>query len=225
MSLYITSTPIGNLEDVSFRGVRILNEVDFILCEDTRVTKKLLNRYDIKTPTISYHKYSNLNKTKKITELLKAGKQLALVSDAGTPLISDPGQLLIRAVRKDIPNIKIITIPGPSALISAISLSGFPADEFIFLGFLPHKKGREKKFLEIQTSKKTIIFYESPHRLIKTLNKLCDILSSTRKVAVFGELTKIHEKSFIGNPNDILKTLSNNTKLQKGEFTIVVEGT
>ena len=156
---YVVATPIGNLEDITFRAVRILKEVDLILCEDTRVTKKLLNKYEIKTPTLSYHQYSKISKIEKIFDLINEDKNIALVSDAGTPAISDPGSFLVSEVKKKFGNkVKIIPIPGASALISALSVSGVIADNFVFLGFLPHKKGRETLFKEIAETKKTVVF-------------------------------------------------------------------
>src|SRR3989344_765243 len=179
-TLYIVATPIGNLEDITLRALRVLKEVDLILCEDTRVTKRLLEKYEIKTPTMSYHAQSKLSKVEKIFALLEEGKNLALVSDAGTPTISDPGCLLVSQIRQhfmsrsnlDIEEVKIAPIPGPSAVLAALSISGFPSSEFLFLGFLPHKKGRETLFKEIAVSKRTVVFYESPHRIIKTLESL-----------------------------------------------------
>jgi 16S rRNA (cytidine1402-2'-O)-methyltransferase len=171
--LYIIATPIGNMEDVTLRAIRILGEVDTILCEDTRETKKLLQRYEINKPTLSYHAQSKLSKVEKIFELLQAGRDLALVSDAGTPTISDPGCMLVDQVRAEFgADVEIIPIPGASAVLSALSVSGFPTSEFVFLGFLPHKKGRETLFREITSSKRTVVFYESPHRMEKTLASL-----------------------------------------------------
>src|SRR3989304_10154524 len=171
--LYIIATPIGNLEDITLRAIRVLKEVDMILCEDTRMTQKLLQKYDIKTPTLSYHSHSGLAKVEKIFELLEEGKNLALVSDAGTPTISDPGVLLVSQVKEKFgQEVSIVPIPGPSAVISALSASGLPSSDFLFLGFLPHKKGRETLFKEIAVSKRTVVFYESPHRILKTLESL-----------------------------------------------------
>ncbi|KKQ58884.1 MAG: Ribosomal RNA small subunit methyltransferase I [Parcubacteria group bacterium GW2011_GWC1_38_17] len=174
MKLYIVATPIGNLEDISFRAIRILNEVDLVLCEDTRVTKILLERYEIKKPILSYHQHSKLQKIDYIINLLKEGKNLALVSDAGTPGISDPGQRLIGKVLEELGGeIKIEPIPGPNAAIAALSISGFDTDEFLFLGFPPHKKGRQTFFVNIleESQKRTVVFYESTHRIIKALEQ------------------------------------------------------
>jgi len=177
-TLYIVATPIGNLKDITFRAIEVLKSVDTILCEDTRETGKLLSHYEISKPTLSFHSHSGLSKYDKVLELFKAGKDLALVTDAGTPGISDPGVALVSFIRKeckdDIVNweIKIEVIPGASAITSALSIAGIPSDEFTFIGFLPHKKGRETKISEILSSDRTYVFYESPHRVMKTLEKL-----------------------------------------------------
>ncbi|MFH1173463.1 MAG: 16S rRNA (cytidine(1402)-2'-O)-methyltransferase, partial [bacterium] len=160
--LYIVATPIGNLEDITLRALRILKEVDLVACEDTRQTRKLLDHYDIKTGTVSYHQHSRVQKIDWLVEQLQAGKNIALVSDAGTPGISDPGFKLVEAAQQA--DIKVETIPGPSAVIAAASVAGLPVDKFVFLGFPPHKKGRETFFKNLINEDKTIIFYESPHR-------------------------------------------------------------
>src|SRR3989344_6074911 len=169
---YVVATPIGNMGDITFRAIEILKEVDLILCEDTRETKKILQKYAINKPTMSYHTQSKLAKIDKIFELLEEGKNLALVSDAGTPTISDPGAMLISKIKENLGDIEIIPIPGASAVIAALSASGLPAHEFTFLGFLPHKKGRKSLFKEIAESKRTMVFYESPHRILKKLVSL-----------------------------------------------------
>jgi 16S rRNA (cytidine1402-2'-O)-methyltransferase len=229
---YVVATPIGNLGDITFRAVETLKNVDMILCEDTRTTKNLLDKYDIKKPTMSYHAQSKLAKTDKIFELLKEGKDLALVSDAGTPTISDPGAMLIAKIREcqresltgvsRMPlDIEVIPIPGVSAVITALSAAGFPTHEFTFLGFLPHKKGRETLFKEIAEAKRTIVFYESPHRILKTLeslNKFCP----NKKVCIARELTKIYEEFKTGSPVELLEYLTKNPIKQKGEFTVLV---
>jgi len=188
--LYIVATPIGNLEDITLRALRVLKEVDFILCEDTRQTKKLLDRYKIYTLTLSYHQHSKLKKLDEIKELLKEGKNLALVSDAGTPGISDPGNKLVRFLADNKIDVKISPIPGPSAIISALSVSGFPTDNFVFLGFVPHKKRRQTFFKNLVQEKKTAVFYESPHRIMKTLGSLKEYLPE-QEIVVCRELTKI----------------------------------
>jgi len=222
---YIIGTPIGNLEDVTLRAIRILKEVDLILCEDTRVTKRLLERYEIKTRTESYHAQSAFSKIEKILALLKAGKNLALVSDSGTPTISDPGSHLVSLVREGFGGeVEIIPIPGPSAVTAALSASGFPASDFLFLGFLPHKKGREKLFKEITTSKRTAVFYESPHRIMKTFASLKKYLAPERKIFIARELTKIYEEGILGTTEELTSYFEKNTEKIKGEFVVVVEG-
>lgn len=227
-TLYIVATPIGNLEDITLRAIRVLKEVDLILCEDTRVTGKLLQKYGIKTPTVSYHSHSKLSKVEKIFSLFLEGKNLALVSDAGTPAISDPGVLLISQIREQASNVKgqqlnvsIVPIPGPSAVIAALSVSGFPSSDFLFLGFLPHKKGRETLFKEIAESKRTVVFYESPHRIMKTLVSLDKALGK-REIAIARELTKIHEEIVSGTPGELLVYLNNNKEKIRGEFVVMV---
>lgn len=227
-NLYVVATPIGNLEDISFRAVRILKQVDLILCEDTRRTKIILDHYQISKPLLSYHQHTRFKRINYILDLLQQGKNLALVSEAGTPGISDPGNQLIEIISKRLPLINIIPIPGPSALIAALSISGFPTDRFIFLGFPPHKKGREKFFQEIADSKYTIVFYESPHRVIKTL---CDLyrdwhklgVLSERKIVVCRELTKKFETIYRGNLEEVIEKVKKDKML--GEYTIVISKT
>ena len=220
-SFFIVSTPIGNMSDITFRAIETLKEVDLILCEDTRETKKILNKYNINTPTMSYHTQSKLAKVDKIFELLKEGKNLALVSDAGTPTISDPGAMLISKIKEELGDVKVIPIPGASAVITALSASGFPTHEFTFLGFLPHKKGRETLFKEIMESKRTVVFYESPHRILKTLESLIKFCPN-KKVCIARELTKIYEEFKTGTSEELLKYLEENPIKQKGEFTVLV---
>lgn len=221
--LYVVATPIGNLEDISIRALRILGEVDMILCEDTRVTKKLLAKYDINTPTISYHSHSTENKTKKILDLLDKDKKLALVSDAGTPTISDPGSMLISHIRSEMPEVEIIAVPGPSAVTAALSISGLPASEFLFLGFLPHKKGKETLFKVMLESKRTVVFYESPHRILKTLSSLSNILGNERKIVIARELTKIYEEVVEGTAQELLSYISENKEKERGEYVVIIE--
>ncbi|MCK5211826.1 16S rRNA (cytidine(1402)-2'-O)-methyltransferase [Candidatus Parcubacteria bacterium] len=172
-TLYIVATPIGNLEDISMRALRILGEVDFILCEDTRVTAKLLSHYSVKTPTISYHQHSSEKKQTRILNLLKDGKSLALVSDAGTPGISDPGGKLVQAViEKFDTSVRVESVPGPSAVTAALSISGIPTDKYVFMGFPPHKKGRQTFIQRIADSIYPVVVYESKHRIIKFLEEL-----------------------------------------------------
>jgi 16S rRNA (cytidine1402-2'-O)-methyltransferase len=220
-SLYVIATPIGNLEDITNRALRILSEVDLILCEDTRETKKLLDRYGIKTPTLSYHQHSEVRKVEEIMALLKEGKNLALVSDAGTPGISDPGSMLINKIVAEKLEVNIIPLPGPSAFLAAISISGFPADRFLFLGFPPVKKRRNKFFEEVTSSKHPVVFYESTHRIVKTLTELGSV-SSDRKAVVCRELTKKFETIYRGNVEKVLEDIKKDDL--RGEFVVVLEG-
>jgi 16S rRNA (cytidine1402-2'-O)-methyltransferase len=223
--LYIVATPIGNLEDITLRALRILKEVDLILAEDTRITKRLLDKYDIETPILSYHSHSGLLKAKKILEFLEEGKDLALVSDAGTPTISDPGAVLISEARKKLGDkVEIFSVPGPSALTAALSVSGLPSSDFIFLGFLPHKKGRETLFKEIAGFKRTAVFYESPHRILKTLASLDKLLGDNKRIVISRELTKIYEETISGTAKELIKYFADNPKKVKGEFVVMVEG-
>ncbi len=224
-TFYIVATPIGNLGDVSKRALRILSEVDLILCEDTRVTKKLLDHYQIKTPTLSYHQHSQLKKVEYILDLLKQNKNLVLVSDAGTPGVSDPGNKLISAIITS-PGlvVKIVPVPGPSAATAAASISGFPMDKFIFLGFPPTKRKRKKFFEEIRQladSKYPVIFYESPYRILKTLKELISFINE-REIVVCRELTKKFETVYRGEIEEVIKEIEKD-KI-KGEFVVIVEG-
>jgi len=222
-TLYIVATPIGNLEDITLRALRILGEVDYVLCEDTRTTQVLLNKYNIKTKTMSYHAHSTLNKESVIINLLKNGKNLALVSDAGTPCISDPGVMLVSHAKKELgEEIRVVPIPGPSALVTALSASGVSSAEFVFLGFLPHKKGRETLFREISHSKKVVVFYESTHRIMKTLSSLHEHAPEF-KVLICRELTKQFEQFVGGTPSEILQYFTINEDKQRGEFVVIVE--
>ena len=227
-NLYVVGTPIGNLEDITLRALRILKEVDVILCEDTRVTKKLLHHYDIHTKTLSYHAHSTLQKVDYIIELLNEGKNLALVSDAGTPAVSDPGSLLVSKIREalsrsdlDKDEIKIMAVPGPSALTSALSIAGVPVQDFTFLGFLPHKKGRETLFKEIANSERAMVFYESTHRLLKTLEAL-QKFTPERKVVVAKEITKMFEDALVGTAEELLKIFTDTPEKVRGEFVLIV---
>ncbi len=223
-NLFIVATPIGNLQDFSFRALETLKNADLILCEDTRQTLKLLNRYEISKPLISYFQHSQFTKVDYIIERLRLGKNLALVTDAGTPGISDPGGKLVEEVIKSLNDqVKIVPIPGPNAVITALSVSGFPADKFLFLGFPPQKKGRNKFFEEIATAKQTVVFYESMHRILKTLNQLKESLPPDRQMVVCRELTKQFESIYRGTTNEIIKTLESDKNNQKGEFVIVLK--
>jgi 16S rRNA (cytidine1402-2'-O)-methyltransferase len=218
---YVVGTPIGNLEDITYRAVRILGEVDLILCEDTRVTVNLLNKYGIKKPTLSYHSQSKLSKTEQILKLIEEGKTLALVSDAGTPTISDPGSVLVGKIKETFPEIEIIAIPGPSAVISALSISGLNVAEFTFLGFLPHKKGRETLFKEITIAERVMVFYESPHRILKALESL-NKFAPEKKVTIARELTKVFEQIVSGTAIEVLEYFTKNSDKVRGEFVVIV---
>lgn len=222
---YIVATPIGNLEDISLRALRILKEeVDVILCEDTRTTRKLLNHYEISTKTESYHAHSSEDKETSIIRRINEGIRFALVSDAGTPTISDPGVKLVAALREQYPDIVIQSIPGASALITGLSTTGFSGNQFTFYGFLPHKKGRNKIFDEIEASTRTSIFYESPHRLLKTLQELdTRFTASKRKVAVGRELTKMYEETVIGTGQEVLQYFTVHPEKIKGECVIIID--
>lgn len=223
-ALYVVATPIGNLRDITLRAIETLKGVDLILCEDTRVAKKLLEHYQIKTPTLSYHQHSRLQKVDYIQGLLKRGKNLALVSDAGTPGVSDPGEKLVELVKDELPQVKIVPLPGPSALTAAASVSGMAMDRFLFLGFPPAKKKRKKFFEEVVNSKHTVIFYESPHRIVKTLQEL-QVTSKpytlNPKVVVCRELTKKFETIYRGTVEEVLSKLAKSKV--KGEFVVIVE--
>jgi len=217
MKLYIVSTPIGNLKDITLRAIETLKEVDFILCEDTRTSGNLLNHFEIKKELISLNAFNEKNKIEFIVNRILSNQTAALISDAGTPLISDPGVRLVSAcIEKDI---EIIPIPGPSALIAALSMSGLPTDAFVFEGFLPQKKGRQTKLKELAEEKRTIVLYESTYRIEKLLKELNEFLPN-RFVVVCREITKKFEETWRGFPKDILATLDNRTI--KGEFVVVI---
>lgn len=216
--LYIVATPIGNLEDITLRAIRILKEVDVIAAEDTRHTLKLLNHLEISKPLISYHRHNEEIKTEILLEKLKEGQDIALVSDAGTPGISDPGEIIIKKCIEE--GINVIPIPGACAMINALISSGIETKEFVFLGFLPlNKKLRKEKLEEIKNEKKTIIIYEAPHKLMTTLMELVEILEN-RKITLARELTKIHEDMIRGNIKEVIKKAEN----LKGEIVLVIEG-
>ena len=218
--LYIVATPIGNLEDITLRALRILREVDFILCEDTRVTKRLLEKYEITTPSVSYHQHSSDAKINKIIDRLQSGESAALVTDAGTPGISDPGNILIDAILRFplIDNLRIVPIPGSSALTTALSIAGASTDRFWFLGFLPHKKGKQTLFELIANTKETVVFYESNHRIRKTLETLARYIGN-RPVVVCRELTKMFETIYRGTISEVLEELD-----ERGEFVVIICG-
>ena len=219
--LYLVPTPIGHLEDITLRALETLRTVDVILAEDTRVTKKLLNRYEITTPVRSFHSHNEHRKLDIVIQDLKSGEQIALVSDAGSPGISDPGFLLVReAIQNDI---KVEALPGPSALIPAIISSGLPSDRFHFEGFLPQKKGRQKRLDYLMELTDTIILYESPYRVVKTLSQVIDRGEGERSAAVCRELTKMHEEVARGTVAELHKDFSTRQNI-KGEIVMVIEG-
>ncbi|MEO2099326.1 MAG: 16S rRNA (cytidine(1402)-2'-O)-methyltransferase [Flavobacteriaceae bacterium] len=218
--IYLIPTPIGNLEDITLRAVRLLKEADLILVEDTRVSIKLLQHYEITTPIESFHMHNEHHKAPKIIEQLQGGKTLAVISDAGTPGISDPGFLLVRMALEA--GIEVQCLPGPTALIPALVQSGIPCDRFIFEGFLPPKKGRISRLESMALQTKTIVFYESPHKLIKVLDQMIPLFGGTRKLAVVRELSKLYESTFRGTLTEAKAFFEAQTP--KGEFVIVVEG-
>jgi 16S rRNA (cytidine1402-2'-O)-methyltransferase len=218
--LYLVPTPIGNLEDITFRAIRVLKEVDLVLAEDTRKTLVLLKHYGIENKLSSHHAFNEHKSVFAVIEKLKGGSMIALVSDAGTPGISDPGFLLVRECLKE--NILVECLPGPTALIPALVNSGLPCDRFIFEGFLPHKKGRQSRLLKLAEADCTIVFYESPYRLVKSLEQFAEFFGSGRLACVSRELSKIYEENVRGT----LEELGNHfrDKVVKGEIVIVVEG-
>ena len=215
--LYIVSTPIGNLKDITLRAIETLNEVDFILCEDTRVTSILLKQYNVIKQLISFNAVSEIKKIPSIIERLQNGQSYALVSDAGTPAISDPGVRLVSEAIKE--GIQVITIPGATALIAALTISGLPSDSFVFEGFLPQKKGRQKKLKELSQEERTIVLYESTHRIMKLIDELAEYFPE-RYVVVCRELTKKFEETWRGYPAELKEKL--NEKIIKGEFVVVI---
>ena len=262
-TLYIIATPLGNLGDITLRALETLKSVDLVACEDTRETIKLLNHYNISKPLVSYFQHSKLSKIEYLAGELSAGKNIALVTDAGTPGISDPGGKLVHQLvsssvgqfetdklkNRQTEKLNIVPIPGPCAAIAALSISGFPTDKFIFMGFPPHKKGRDKYFKEVAAAKETVVFYESTHRILKTLEQLAEVMrinpppflslakqnSSSdlplvkgekerglRQLVVCRELTKMFESIYRGAAEEILKILESDKNSQKGEFVIIV---
>ena len=215
--LFIVPTPIGNLEDMTFRGIRVLNESTLIAAEDTRHTKKLLMHYNINTPTISYFEHNRFTRIPRILDHLMSGKNIAVVTDAGTPGISDPAYKLIRATIEN--HIKVESIPGASASVTALSASGLPTDRFLFEGFLPHRKGRRKKLERLANLEATIIFYESPMRLIRTLNDILEFIGD-RPAVIGRELTKVHEEYQRGKVSELINYFKENKP--RGEFVVMI---
>ena len=221
--LYLVATPIGDMTDIAPRALGILNTVDIVAAEDKRRSSRLFNHFSIKTPMISYNDHSEEKQVKKIIEELLCGKSIALISDAGTPLISDPGYKLVNAAKDK--NIKIIPIPGPCALIAAISASGLPSDRFIFEGFLPSKSiARIAKIHNISEDSRTIIFYEAPHRILETLIDMIKVVGPTRSIVLARELTKTYETFISGSLKSVLEVIEKDLNQQKGEIVIVLAG-
>lgn len=218
-TLYVVATPIGNLGDMTHRAVEVLGQVSLIAAEDTRVSKKLLAHYGISTPLLSYHAQSNDGVIGKIIEKLEEG-DVALVTDAGTPGVSDPGSELVARVRSA--GATVVSVPGASALTAALSIAGVPVHEFTFIGFLPHKKGRQTLFVEIAESTRTVVMYESPHRIMKTLVSLSEVLGADKVVTVCRELTKMHEEVVQGSAAEVLAYFEEHTEHQRGEFVVLV---
>lgn len=218
--LYIVPTPIGNLEDITLRAINVLKEVDYILAEDTRTSSVLMKHLGIEKKLHAHHKFNEHATVEKVTEAIAAGRDAALISDAGTPGISDPGFLLVRSCVEA--GIEVITLPGATALIPALVQSGFPCDRFCFEGFLPQKKGRTKHLLSLKDEPRTMIFYESPYRVIKCLEQFEEVFGSERKVAVSREITKIHEQTVRGSIQEVLAHFKEHPP--KGEFVIVLQG-
>ena len=218
--LYIVPTPIGNLKDITLRAIEVLKEVDLILAEDTRTSGKLLKHFDINTPSQSHHMHNEHKTIDAIIQKLNSGMTIALISDAGTPAISDPGFLLTRACIEN--NIEVDCLPGATAFVPALVNSGLPNDKFVFEGFLPVKKGRQTRLKLLAEETRTIIFYESPHKLIKTLTHFCEYFGEDRQLSVSRELTKLYEETIRGTAKEVLEHYTN--KPPKGEIVIVVAG-
>lgn len=218
--LYLVPTPVGNLEDISFRAIRILKEADIILAEDTRTSSKLLKHYEISSPVVSHHQFNEHKKLPGFIQYLQEGKTLALISDAGTPSISDPGFLITReCIEKNIP---VECLPGPVAFIPALAVSGLPADRFAFEGFLPHKKGRQKRLKALKEETRTMVFFESPYRLVKLLEQFGELIDSQRNACICREISKIHEEHIRGRISELTEQIKK--KPVKGECVVVIAG-
>jgi 16S rRNA (cytidine1402-2'-O)-methyltransferase len=222
--LYIVPTPIGNLEDMTLRAIRVLKEADLVLCEDTSVTQRLFKEYGIETKTSVFYAQTGIKNIERVLGQLEDGKTIALVSDAGTPTISDPGVLLVDRVRNELPEVQVVALPGASALITALSASGISSATFTFYGFLPHKKGRETLFKTIADSDHTSVFYESVHRIEKTLESLAIALDDSRRIVIARELTKLHEEVIRGDAQEIKAHFVSNKDRIRGEFVVIIEG-
>lgn len=222
-TLSVVATPIGNMGDITLRALDTFRQADAIACEDTRVTSKILARYDIQKPLLVYHAQSGKLATTRVLSLLGEGKHVALVTDAGTPGISDPGTMLVAEVRARLgDDVRIEAIPGASALTAALSIAGIPTHEFTFLGFLPHKKGRQTLMKEIAEMERTAVFYESPHRIEKALGELAAVLPAERKVTVMRELTKMYESVVSGTAAELVEHFATHPTEVRGEFVVIV---
>ena len=218
--LYIIPTPIGNLEDITLRAIRYLKEVSLVLAEDTRTSKRLFSHYEIETPLTSFHMYNEHKVLSKCIKLIKSRQNIALISDAGTPGISDPGFLLVRECIDQ--EIEVECLPGATAFVPALINSGIPSDKFIFEGFLPLKKGRKSRLEFLSNEKRTMVFYESPHRIVKTLSQICEYFGESRKLSISREISKIYEENLRGTAKELLIYFEN--KKPKGEIVIILEG-
>jgi len=218
--LFVVPTPVGNMEDMTFRAIKVLKEVDFILAEDTRTSSVLLHHFEIKNELHSHHKFNEHQTCQKVVERLLAGQTAALISDAGTPGISDPGFMLVRECVKN--GIEVQTLPGATAFVPALVSSGLPCDKFVFEGFLPQKKGRQKHLAELKDEMRTMVFYESPYRVVKTLEQFAEVFGEDRQVSCCREISKIHEESVRGTMSEVLQHFREHEP--KGEFVIVVAG-
>ncbi|MDG2368289.1 MAG: 16S rRNA (cytidine(1402)-2'-O)-methyltransferase [Flavobacteriaceae bacterium] len=218
--LYIVPTPIGNLEDITLRAIKVLKEVDLILCEDTRRSKKLLNHLEIDVPLRSHHKFNEHSEVSYIVKKIVEGSNMALISDAGVPGISDPGFLIVRTCLEN--NIETECLPGPTAFVPALVVSGLPIDKFIFEGFLPAKKGRKSRLEKLALESRTMVFYESPHKLLRTLLDFDNFFGSNRKISISRELTKLYEETLRGSIKEMVAIYIN--KKPKGEYVIIVQG-
>ena len=218
--LYLVPTPLGNLKDITLRSLEVLQQVDVILCEDTRTSSKLLNHYKIQKPLSPYHQHNEHKIVQHLTEQLQSGKTMALLTDAGTPGISDPAFLLVRECVKN--NITVECLPGATAFVPALVKSGFPSDRFAFEGFLPHKKGRQTLLKKLAEEERTIILYESPHRLVKALEQIIEFFGAERMVSVSRELTKLYEETKTGTAQEVLAHFQ--SKEVKGEIVVVIDG-
>ncbi len=218
--LYVVPTPIGNMGDITIRAIEVLKSCDAVLAEDTRQTGKLLKHYEISKPLVAFHMHNEHRMVERVTQRISAGETLALVSDAGTPGISDPGFLLVRACQEA--HLDVETLPGATAFVPALVNSGLPSDKFVFEGFLPHKKGRQTRIKRLADEPRTIVFYESPHRLVKTLNQLIEVFGENRSACVSRELTKLYEENRKGSLRDLASHYMEHGV--KGEIVLVVGG-